>query len=195
MVTDQAIVKAGRLAVIKLARLILQLNQNIAEYDTELAAELARHPEAELFQSFPGAGPSLAPRLVAAFGIDRQRYSSAEDLQQLSGIAPVLIRSGKSCTVRRRRACPKFLRQTFHEYADHSRKKSAWAGAYYRMLRSHGMRHHAALRSLAFKWERILFRCWQSHTPYDEARHLEQLRINHSPLLQHLIPTTDAKQS
>jgi len=186
LVTDPAIVKAGRLAVIELARLILELNQSIAAYDAELATELARHPEADLFLSFPGAGPSLAPRLVAAFGTDRQRYSTAQDLQQLSGIAPVMIRSGKSCTVRRRRACPKFLRQTFHEYADHSRKKSLWAGAYYRMLRSHGMRHHAALRSLAFKWERVIFRCWKSRTPYSETKYLQQLRLQHSPLVQYL---------
>lgn len=195
LVTDRAIVKAGRLAVIKLARLILQLNQTIAEYDTELVAELAQHPEAELFQSFPGAGPSLTPRLVAAFGSDRKRYSIAEDLQQLSGIAPVLIRSGKSCTVRRRSACPKFLRQTFHEYADHSRKTSLWASAYYQMLRDRGMRHHAALRSLAFKWQRVLFRCWQSRASYNEAAHMQQLRLNHSPLLQYLAIPKNAGQA
>jgi transposase len=195
LVTDRAIVKAGRLAVIKLARLILQLNQTIAEYDTELVAELAQHPEAELFQSFPGAGPSLTPRLVAAFGSDRKRYSTAEDLQQLSGIAPVLIRSGKSCTVRRRSACPKFLRQTFHEYADHSRKTSLWASAYYQMLRDRGMRHHAALRSLAFKWQRVLFRCWQSRASYNEAAHMQQLRLNHSPLLQYLAIPKNAGQA
>ena len=127
-----------------------------------------------------------ATRLLRILSEDRKRYSAAEDLQQLSGIAPVLIRSGKSCTVRRRSACPKFLRQTFHEYADHSRKTSIWAGAYYQMLRDRGMRHHAALRSLAFKWQRILFRCWQSRASYNEVAHLQQLRLNRSPLLQYL---------
>ena len=25
-------------------------------------------------------------------------------------------------------------------------------------------------RALAFKWQRIIWRCWQNHTPYDDAR-------------------------
>ena len=132
----------------------------------------------------------MAPRLAAAFGTDRERFSSAAEMQQLSGIAPVLKRSGKSCSVIRRLACPKFLHQTFHEYADHSRKKSAWARAYYHMLKARGMGHHCALRSLAFKWQRIMYRCWQTRTPYDEARHLRQLRLRNSPLLAYL-PQTD----
>jgi len=107
----------------------------------------------------------------------------------------VQIRSGKSCSVRRRRACPKFLRQTFHEYADHSRKRSLWAKAYYRMLRGRGLRHNAAVRALAFKWMRILFRCWQTHTPYDEHRHLAQLRLKQSPLLQFLDLPIPAEQT
>lgn len=182
LVMDRAIVKAGQRQVVQMARLILQLNATIAEYNRELAVEFARHPEAELFRSFPGAGAALLPRLAAAFGTNRDHYADAKELQQLSGIAPVQIRSGKSCVVRRRNACPKFLRQTFHEYADHSRKKSLWAKAYYQMLRGRGLKHNAALRALAFKWIRILYRCWKTHTPYNEHRHITQLRLKQSPL-------------
>ena len=73
----------------------------------------------------------MGPRLLIAFGTDRERIRSALDLQSLSGIAPVTRKSGKSNVVRRRWACNKFLRQTFHEYAAHSIKFSAWARAYY----------------------------------------------------------------
>ena len=100
-------------------------------------------------------------------------------------------RSGKTCCIQRRLGCPKFLHQTFHEYADHSRYRSRWARAYYRMLRARGMRHHAALRSLAFKWQRVMFRCWKSQKPYDEAQHLRQLELRNSPLLAHLEKTDD----
>jgi transposase len=186
LVTDKAVVAANRLAVLHLAKQISQLNKTIAAYDAEIAKQMANHPEAELFQSFPGAGDALAPRLVAALGTDRERYATVEDLQQISGIAPIKIQSGKSCIVRRRRACPKFLHQTFHEYADHSRKKSKWAGAYYRLLVHRGNGHNAALRSLAFKWQRIIFRCWKNKTPYDEERHLRQLRLKEAPLLRFL---------
>ena len=58
------------------------------------------------------------------------------------------------------------------------------------MLKDRGMGHHSALRSLAFKWQRIMFRCWQTRTPYDEARHLQQLRLRQSPLLAYM-PTTN----
>lgn len=186
LVTDQAVVLAHRLDVLWIVRMISQLNDTVAEYDREIARHMAQHCDAELFQSFPAAGAALAPRLAAAFGTDRERFSSAQEMQQLSGIAPVLKRSGKSCLVMRRLACPHFMHQTFHEYADHSRKKSAWAGAYYRLLRARGMGHHSALRSLAFKWLRIMYRCWQNRTPYDEARHLRQLRLRQSPLLAYL---------
>jgi transposase len=192
LVTDQAVILTHRLDVLWIVRMILQLNDTVAEYDREIAQHMAQHCDAELFQSFPAAGPAMAPRLAAAFGTDRERFSSAQEMQQLSGIAPVLKRSGKSCWIIRRLACPKFLHQTFHEYADHSRKKSVWAAAYYRMLKARGMGHHCALRSLAFKWQRIMYRCWQTRTMYDEARHLQQLRLRQSPLLVHLPPTQPA---
>ena len=165
----------------------LRLNTSITEYDRELAVELARHPEAELFRSFPGAGAALLPRLAAAFGTNRERYVDAQELQQLSGIAPVQIRSGKSCSVRRRRACPKFLRQTFHEFAGLSIRYSDWALAYYQWMRSKGKRHYAAVRALAYKWIRVLFRCWKSRQPYNEERYLAALRKQYSPLLKFLV--------
>ncbi len=186
LVTDAALLLASKLAIESLAKQVIALNEAIAEYDRELTRLMIQHPDAPLFETFPGAGEAMAPRLLAAFGADRERYAAASDLQQASGIAPVTARSGKSHVVRRRRACSKFLRQTFHEFAGHSLKASAWALAYYRLLRARGCRHHAAIRSLAFKWLRILFRCWQTRTPYDEARHLARLRQVNSPLLAQL---------
>jgi transposase len=186
LVTDKAIVEGNRLAVLQLVKLIQQLNKTIAQYDEKIAELMECHPEAALFQSFPSAGDALAPRLLVAFGTDRERYSDAQDMQQFSGIAPARMQSGKSCVVVRRRACPRFCHQTFHEYADHSRKKSAWARAYYQMLRARGVHHNAALRALAFKWQRIIFRCWKKKTPYDEQRHLNQLRLKQAPLLKYL---------
>jgi Chlorophyllase enzyme len=34
-----------------------------------------------------------------------------------------------------------------------------------------GQAHHAAVRALAFKWLRIVFRLWKDHVPYDDARY------------------------
>ena len=188
LVTDAAVLQNGRLAVVHLVTQLQQLNTTIAEYDEPLNALVAKHPDAPLFASFPGAGAALVPRLAAAFGSDRTRYAAAAELQSLSGVAPVTIRSGKSRHVKMRRACPHFLRQTFHEFARCTLKTSRWAQAYYAMLRAKGHKFHSAVRALAFKWLRILFRCWQTRQPYVEAQYLQHLRQRHSPLLAFLPP-------
>ena len=48
-----------------------------------------------------------------------------------------------------------------------------------------GMRQQAALRVLAFKWIRILHRCWVDRVPYDESRYLMALAKRGAPLLKH----------
>lgn len=188
LTTDRALIAAQRLAVLQLVPLLERHNEAVAQYDREIARVFDQHADAELFRSLPGAGPGLAPRLAVALGSDRDRFTTADQVQALSGIAPLRQRSGQSCVVRRRRACPKFLHQTFHEYADHSRKKSAWAQAFYRMKRAAGCGHHATLRALAFKWIRIIFRCWTTRQPYHEARYLAALAKQQSPLLKFLEP-------
>jgi len=81
-----------------------------------------------------------------------------------------------------------YVRQTFVEWAAQTINKSFWAGVYYRQQRDKGSSHHAAVRALAFKWIRILYRCWQARTPYDESTYLNALRQRGSPLLKPLHP-------
>ena len=52
-----------------------------------------------------------------------------------------------------------------------------------------GRSHHAAVRGLAFKWIRILYRCWQTRTPYDESTYLQALKRRGSPLLASIMET------
>jgi transposase len=184
-VTDAAIVTSGQMLVQGLVAQLLALIEPLKQYDLKLAQLMQQHPDAAIFKSLPGAGDALAPRLLAAFGSDRQRLSNSDDLQCLSGIAPVTVQSGKTRHVHRRWACNKFLRQTFHEFALHSLAQSAWAKAYYDMLRPYrGLKHHAAVRALAFKWIRILDRCWKNRTLYNEARYFQSLYQRQSPLLK-----------
>lgn len=152
-------------------------------FDKQIASFSQTLPDYVLFQSLPGAGPIYAPRLLAAFGEQRERYHSADEIQKYAGIAPVTERSGKKCWIHWRLQCPKFLRQTFVEWAAETIPRSFWAGAYYRQQREKGCSHQVAVRALAFKWIRILFRCWQSRTPYDESTYLNSLRRRGSPLL------------
>jgi transposase len=157
------------------------LNQTIADFDKEIAKAANEHPDVSLFRDLPGAGPQLQPRLLAAFGTQRDRYPTAGVLQQLAGIAPVKEESGSSCWIHYRWSANKFLRQTFHEFALHSIVKSSWARAYYDAAIARGKSHHAAVRALAFKWIRILHKCWLTHTPYNEEAYLIHLAKKGSP--------------
>jgi hypothetical protein len=76
------------------------------------------------------------------------------------------------------------------EWAAQTINKSFWAGAYYRQQRDKGCSHQAAVRALAFKWIRILYRCWQNRTPYDESKYLNALKRRDSPLLKQVATTS-----
>lgn len=183
---DGAVLLAYSMKVRALVTQISWLTESIALYDQKIASLFDQHDDSTLFGSFPGAGPSLAPRLLAAFGSDRGRFEFAAEMQQLSGIAPVTEKSGTGIWIHWRLACSKFLRQTFQEFAGCSILQSDWARAYYDQLRKRGKSHHAALRALAFKWIRIIFRCWKTRTPYDEALYCKTLKLRQSPLAAQL---------
>ena len=188
-IQDPPVIEAKRVVVKVIVQLIRTLRAAIVELDGKIAEASAAHPDFFIFASLPGAGEVMAPRLLAAFGSQRDRYASADDVQIYSGIAPVTERSGKTKWTHFRRACPKFLRQSFQEWAWYSIGKSRWAGAYYQQRRKQGQGHHAAVRALAFKWIRIVFRCWKDGVAYDEKKYLEALAKRGSPLRALLVPT------
>ena len=175
--TDLAVITAGRAATCTAVRLLGTLHQSIQEYDRQIDQLAKAHPDFAIFDSLPGAGEVMVPRLIAAFGTQRDRYRHAAEIQQYSGIAPVTQASGQQHWVHWRWSCPKFLRQTFHEWAAQSIPHSDWAEAYYRAQRDDKNKsHHAAVRSLAYKWLRIVFRCWKDRKPYDESIYETALR-------------------
>ena len=117
----------------------------------------------------------MAPRLLAFFGTDRSRYETAGNVQSLTGVAPVTKSSGKTKAVYMRRACPKFERQTFHEFARLSVLKCQWARNYLDYYTAKGKQYHTIIRALAFKWIRILFRCWKNRNPYNDQKYMATL--------------------
>jgi transposase len=186
LTNDPAIVETSAMIVQMLARQIDALRPSISRYDKEIARRFGAHPDAHLFESLPGSGAAMAPRLLSAFGSRRDRFQAASEVQEYSGIAPVTRRSGKQCQTTWRWGAPKFVRQSFHEFARLSIQHSAWARAYYDLQRERGNAHHAAIRALAFKWIRIIYRCWKERVPYDEARYIQALWARHSPLVKRL---------
>jgi len=186
LTTDAGVITPNALLVQALVAQLRVTLQAITDFDTAIAQCAQSHPDFPLFQALPGAGPVFAPRLLVAFGEQRERYASAADLQKYAGIAPVTERSGKKAWVHWRLQCPKFLRQTFVEWAAESMRHSFWAQVYYQQQRDKGKAHQAAVRALAFKWIRILYRCWQERTPYNESVYLQALHRRGSSLIHNL---------
>ena len=186
---DSAVLLSCSMKVDILVKQIPLLTDAIESYDRKIAALFDQHDDSTLFGSFPGAGPALAPRLLAAFGANRDRFQFASEMQELSGIAPVTEKSGEGIWIHWRLACSKFLRQTFHEFAGCSIHQSDWARTCYDEQRKRGKPHHAALRALAFKWIRIMFRCWKDRKPYDESVYCNSLKTRRSPLADALPAT------
>lgn len=183
---DSAVIETSVLMVQIIVNQLRPLFPSLRTIDSEIQKIFRNHPDFEIFDSFPGAGAALAPRLLTALGSQRDRFESAEEVQKYSGIAPVMERSGKAKWVHQRFACSTFIRQSFHEFAGHSILHCEWARAYYLMQRNRGKQHHASVRVLAYKWIRIIFRCWKDRVLYDAAKYMEALRRKKSPCLAFL---------
>lgn len=190
LTTDAAVVDAGRLRVDYLIQQLLILIQARTDYDHRIEQLFTAMDDAHVFSSFPGAASVVAPRLMAAFGENRDRYDCAASAQKAFAVAPVMERSGKKAWVHWRTRCNKSLRQTLIEFSALSVPHSFWAKAFYDQQKEKGKSHNAILRALAFKWTRILYRCWKDRKPYDESAYLAALKKRRSPLLKHIADTT-----
>jgi transposase len=181
---DSAICSVYLMSVKSLAAQLRALLTALDQFDQELNRVFQKYPEKELYEALPGAGPVLEPRLAVIFGLDRSKWEHPSELQAFSGVAPITEKSGQKCWIHWRIACPKFIRQSLVEFANLSRAKSLWAAAYYQSQRKKGKSHQATLRALAYKWIRILFRCWKNRTLYDEQHYLLALKKHNSPLIK-----------
>lgn len=179
---DVAIVESSSMYAQTLAALIDGVEVEIEKYENAIDQAWATHPDRAIFQSVPGAGRAFAPRLAVAFGTDRNRYRSPVDLQCFAGIAPVTEQSGKQKLVRARLGYPTFLHQTFHEFAAASLPHVPWAKALYQTQRERGASHHKAVRAVAFRWIRVLFRLWKDRREYDDVTYVDALKRKGSPL-------------
>ena len=181
LIQNPTLLEVARIRIADYLNQIKTLNQSIKNYERNIAAVFADHEKAELFDSLPGAAQKLAPRLLAAFCLmDPQ---DASQMQTMVGIAPIRVQSGQSEKTFMRRQCPKFHRQSFHEFAGCSIKSSHWAKTYYdHQIKVRGGGTQAAKRALAFKWIRIIMACWRTNTPYNEIKYIESLQKRNSPL-------------
>lgn len=186
---DEAVVQSGMTVTQSLVRVIAAMMESIDAIESRLKSIYLAHAEHELIDSFPGLGPILGARVVALLGSDRERFASDDELQRLTGVAPITKRTGGThgqITVHRRLKRSKFLHQTIVEWAGHSIGKSVWARAFYDLKRAEGQGHWMALRALGYKWLRVLYRCWKQRMCYDERIYINALTTHGSPIVAHL---------
>jgi len=183
--TDEVLLRSSARHARAICGQLASLNQSIRAYDRAIEELVAQHQDYAVVQALP-CGATTKARIIAALGDDRTRYGSAEELAAATGIAPLTTQSGRQRHVSSRWACSKFLRQTFHEFAGLSITKSPWAKAYYQQQQDRGKSSQMARRALAFKWIRIIYRCWQTGESYDEARYVARLQTTQSPLAERL---------
>jgi transposase len=187
---DPAIILPAQLLVTALANTLKPLHRAIAVLDKQIEQAMDQHPDAAIFRSLPGAGPALGPRLLVAFGTQRDRFQNATEVAQFYGIAPVTIQSGNSKAVKMRYRCPKFGRQTFHENAACAARIETWAADYYaKHKQHHDGKHHQTCRALAFKLIRIYYACWKQRQPYHTSTYRSALEKHGSPLHKNLTAT------
>jgi transposase len=164
-------VRAKSQLAVSLCKLLRTLEQQLELYRKQIEALFNEHPDHDLFGSLPGAKKVLAPRLLAAIGVNPDRYGSHEVLQAIVGTAPVSYQSGRIHKVHLRWACDKFARHTVHLWADCFRRASAWGQTYYQKKREKGMSHACALRCLGQRLLKIIFRMLTDKKPYDAELH------------------------
>lgn len=127
------------------------------------------HADSSLFESLPGAGKCLAPRLLAEWGEDRTRYAVTGSIQALAGTSPVPFESGNYATVHQRFACVKPLRNALHQFAWLSTQQEGWARTYSDRKRKVGKSHSMAVRALANVWVRIICAMWHKREVYQRT--------------------------
>jgi transposase len=181
LTTDEAVLMPARLHLAALLEQLRVFAKHIDSIEKQIVTLFKNHPEAYLFRDLPGAAKVFQPRLLVAFGQDRSIYPNPASLQKYGGLAPVIEKSGRQKWVHWRWQAPRFLRQTFVEWAGQTAIYSSWAREYYQAMEAKGKSRQVILRALAFKWIRVLWKCWQTRTPYDEALYLRQLLARKSP--------------
>lgn len=191
-VPNPAVTAAKSLLAVTLAKQLRTLQDQLDQYRARITELFGKHPDHDLFGSLPGAGPKIAPRLLAELGADREVFDSPEALQCYAGAAPVTRQSGRKRLVNIRRACNKTLRATVHLWANCSRSTCPWAQAYYQHKRQHGMDHAAALRCLAMRWLKVLWKMWTDHTSYDDGHHVRD-QLKHGSWVAAMLPQPAAQ--
>jgi transposase len=170
---------AHAVAIIPRIRLLNRQIKDAARQIDRLTAQLSiaqddpprqnKQRDAVILASLPGIGRiNLATLLAeASDALQRRDYSA---LRNLTGVAPVTRRSGKSHIVVRRRACHHRLANLAYHWARVAVQHDPRSRAKYAQLRARGHSHGRALRSVADRLLNVACAMLRHGQTYDPAR-------------------------
>jgi len=165
-----AIVTAAYAASVRaLVAVLGTLSEQVKILQGEVEAHFGKHPDAEIVLSQPGLGPILGARVLAEFGDEHKRYSSAKARKNYAGTSPITRASGKKKVVAARFVHNDRLIDALMTQAFTSLRNSPGARAYYDQQRARGASYNAALRQLANRLVGILHGCLKTGTTYNET--------------------------
>ncbi|WP_050795725.1 IS110 family transposase [Parafrankia sp. EUN1f] len=160
---------AYAVSVRALVAVLTVLDGQVKALQGQVEEHFGRHPAAEIIRSQPGLGPVLGARVLAEFGDDPDRYTTAKARKNYAGTSPITRASGKKRTVAARYVHNDRLVDALMTQAFSSLQASPGARAYYDRQRARGASHNAALRQLANRLVGILHGCIKTGSPYDET--------------------------
>lgn len=160
--------KAHGVIVSSQVALLVELNRQISQLETELGAHFEQHPDADIYLSLPGTGVILSARMLGEFGDDPDRYADGKSRRNAAATSPLTIQSGKTRTVVKRWIRNERLHGAVIDWAYHAVTQSPGAAAYYQQKRHAGADHHQALRAVGNRLVGILHGCLQHRTLYNE---------------------------
>ena len=140
-----------------LCKRIMELNSQIAEIESAIAAKSASIPATPLLMSIPGVGEWTAAVIASQVG-DISRFRSADALASYAGLAPRKRQSSKSLNkVSARRGGNKELKNAIVQSVQIA---LTWEGPErerYRKKRAEGKKHKQAVRALARRRVEVIY--------------------------------------
>jgi transposase len=150
--------KLAAAMVVRLAKGVIALDEEIAELDALIEARFREHPHAEVIRTLPGMGTKLGAEFIAATGGDMDAFGSADRLAGFAGLAPRPRDSGRvSGNMRRPKRYHRGLLRSMYLSAMASLKSCPASKAYYQRKRSEGKGHKQALLALARRRLNVLW--------------------------------------
>ena len=148
--------------------IIIELNQQISDLESTLAAHFETHPDADIYLSLPGLGVILGARVLGEFGDDPNRYTTAKSRKNYAGTSPLTVASGKKRAVLARHVRNRRLYDAIDQWSFCALSTSTDARTFYDQHRAAGDTHHQALRALGNRLVGLLHGCLRHHSRYNE---------------------------